>query len=196
MSYSTKIYTKQGGDEQVTGVGGTQTIEGSFNVESGGTVTAKAGSTVDLSAATVDLPASSVVLADVADAILTGAKVATVANANVIGGIPVVHRIDIADGATADVDTVLTHKTRIIDVHLVKTAGAGGASDTIQVKNGANAVTDAMDINVADQVVVRAGTIDDAQHEIAAAGTLRITRTKASANNVACTVYVVGIRVA
>lgn len=127
---------------------------------------------------------------------IAGRSVDDVANANIVGGIPVVHRIDIADGTTADIDTVLEHKTRVIDVHLVKTGGAGGASDTIQAKNGSNAITNAMSINVADQTVVRAGTIDDAQHEIAAGGTLRITRTKASAANVACTVYVLGLRVA
>lgn len=127
---------------------------------------------------------------------LDGGDTATIADANVVGGIPVIHRIDVPDGATGDVNVVLTHKTRIIDVHLVKTVGAGGASDTIQVKNGASAISNAMSINVADQTVVRAGTIDDAQHEVAAGGTLRVTRTKVSAANVACVVYVTGIRVA
>lgn len=105
----------------------------------------------------------------------------------------VVHEITVPDGATGDVDVVLDKKTRIIDVWLVKTAGAGGTSDTITVKNGSTAITDALDINVADKVVVRAGTIDDAQASVAAAGTLRVTRTKSSANNVACVVYVLGV---
>lgn len=139
---------------------------------------------------------SNVNLTTTASGSLTGTQVSTVADANVIGGVPVIHRIDVADGATGDVDVTLTHKTRVINAWLVKTAGAGGASDTITVKNGSTAITDAMSINVADKVVVRAGTIDDAQHEIAAAGTLRITRTKASAANVACIVYVEGLRVA
>lgn len=124
-----------------------------------------------------------------------GTQVRLVADANVIGGVPVLHRIDVADGVTGDVDVTLTHKTRVVEAWLVKTAGAGGANDTITVKNGATAITDAMSINVADKVVVRAGTIDDAQHEIAAGGTLRVTRTKVTAN-VACVVYVLGVRVA
>jgi hypothetical protein len=132
----------------------------------------------------------------VSAASLSGTQVATTANANVIGGIPVLHRINVADGATGDVDTVLTHKTLVTEVWLVKTSAAGGASDTITVKNGSTAITNDMDINVADKTVVRAGTIDDAQHEVAAAGTLKITRTKSSMNNVACTVYVMGLRVA
>jgi hypothetical protein len=123
-----------------------------------------------------------------------GRLVANTADDNVIGGIPVCHIVAIADGVTADKDITLTHKTRITDVVVVKTAAAGGASDTITVKNGATAITNAMDINVADKTVVRAGTIDDAQHDVAAAGTLRITKTKASAANVACLVYVFGVR--
>lgn len=126
---------------------------------------------------------------------LTGTQVATVADANVIGGVPVLHRIDIPDAATGDVDVVLTHKTRVVEAWAVKTGGAGGAANTVQVKNGATAITDAMSINIADTLIVRAASIDDAQHEIAAAGTLRVTRTKAG-GNAACIVYVLGLRVA
>jgi hypothetical protein len=45
-------------------------------------------------------------------------------------------------------------------------------------------------------VVKRASTIDDASATIAAGGVLRVTRTKVAAANVACTVYVLGLRVA
>jgi len=128
--------------------------------------------------------------------VLDGVQVSNVANANVIGGVPVLHRVDVAAGATGDVDTVLTHKTRVINSWLVKTAANGGGAGTIQVKNGANAITDAMSINVNDQSVVIAATIDDAQHEIAAGGTMRITRTRTSSTSEACTVYVSGVRVA
>jgi hypothetical protein len=115
-----------------------------------------------------------------------------VANANIQGGIPVLHRIDIADGA-GDTDVVLDHKTRVIDAWAVKTAADGGAGDTVTVKNGATAITDAMSLNAVDKSVVRAGTIDDAQHEIAAGGTLKITA--ANVTNNACVVYVLGVRV-
>ena len=124
-----------------------------------------------------------------------GAAVANVANANQGGGIVLMHRLDIADAATNDVDIVTVHKERLLDAWLVKTGGAGAAGNTIQVKNGATAITNAMDTNVADQAVVRVGTIDDASHEIAAGGTLRVTSTKAG-GNAACTVYVETIRVA
>lgn len=119
-----------------------------------------------------------------------------VADKNAIGGLRVAHRVTVADGATADIDVVLTHKTRVVEVLVIKTGAAGGVSDTITVKNGANAISDAIDINVADKTVKRAGTIDDANYEIAAGGTLRVTRTKTSAANVACEVVVLGLRVA
>ncbi len=126
---------------------------------------------------------------------LNGAAVADVAANNVIGGIPVLFRITIPDAATGDVDVVSTHKILVTDCWAVKTGGAGGAANTVQLKNGSNAITNALDINVNDQTVVRAGTIDDARHEVAAGGTLKVTRTKAG-GNAACIVYVSGLRIA
>lgn len=120
----------------------------------------------------------------------TAANVATVADVNVVGGLPILYRIAAA-ALTGDVDVTLTYKSRVIDVWCVATA-AGGASDTITVKNGATAITDAMDLNVSDKAVVRAGTIDDAAYEIAAAGTLRVSGASAAT----CDVYVLAIRVA
>lgn len=128
-----------------------------------------------------------------ADATLNGAKLATVADKAVIGGIPVIHRIDLAAGALADTDVVLTYKTRVIDACLVL-RGAGVANTVITVKNGANAITDAMAASGADKALVRAASLDDAQWEIAAGGTLRVT-SSVGATQPACTVFVVGIRV-
>ena len=125
---------------------------------------------------------------------VTGRAMAVVANANVIGGIPVIHRITIAN-ATADTDVTLTHKTRVLDVWLVKTGANGGAGDLITVKSTAAAITDAIDLTiVTDTLIKRAASIDDANHEIAAGGILRVSAV--SATNCACEVYVMGIRVA
>lgn len=121
---------------------------------------------------------------------LDGTQAAEVADVNVIGGLPVLFRIAAA-ALTGDTDVTMTHKVRVIDAWCVATA-AGGAADTITIKNGATAITDAMDLNVSDKVVVRAGTIDDASHEIAAAGTLRVSGASAAT----CVVYVLAIRVA
>lgn len=132
----------------------------------------------------------------VSDGSLTGTKVATVANANVIGGLPVLFRISTAGGATANTDVVTTHKIRILDAWVVNKA-AGTAGDTIQIFEGANAISDAMDINKADQTITRAGTLDDAQYELTAGQTLRVTETDgAGVDSPATEVYVLAIRVA
>lgn len=129
----------------------------------------------------------------VADGALTGTKLATVADANVVGGIPVLFRIDIAAGANGNTDVISTHKIRVIDAwHVLRGAGVG--SETLQVKNGANAITDTMAASGSDKAVVRAASLDDAYWEIAAGGTLRVT----SAGGVSqpdATVYVLAVRV-
>lgn len=168
-SYQPSIYKAQGGADMVFKTGSTLTLE--------------SGSTLSV-AGTLTLTGSSI-------------KPPVVADANVVGGIAVVHRIAVANGSTANTDVVLTNKTHIFDVVVIKTAGAGGASDTITVKNGTNAITNAMDINVADKAVVRASTIDDAYYEIAAGGTLRVAMVNGAAggNNTACEVVVRGFLV-
>lgn len=127
-----------------------------------------------------------------ADAI-SGSQVGLNADDNVVGSVPVLHRVAIAAGAIGDTDVTLTHKTRVIDAWVVMT-GAGVASCTLVVGNAANAITDAMDVSGSDKAIVRAAEIDDAQHEIAAAGTLRIT-TAVGATQPDCLVYVLGVRV-
>jgi hypothetical protein len=137
---------------------------------------------------------STISLQAVADGNLTGAKVANVADSNAAGGIRLIHRFDISAGANADKDIVLTHKERVIDARLVL-QGAGVASSVCTVKNGANAITDTMAASGADKAVVRAASLDDAQWDIAAGGTLRVTFS-AGATQPAATVFVETIRVA
>jgi len=152
-----------------------------------------AGTLGDGTITTAKLAAGAVSEAKITAASLTGLIAAVVANANVIGGIPVLHRINIAAGANADTDVILTHKTRVIDAWLVLT-GAGVTSAVLTVKNGATAITDGMAASGSDKALVRCATIDDAQHEIAAGGTLRVTGS-AGATQPAATVYVLGVRV-
>ncbi len=185
-------------------------------------ITVPSGSKIDVSAATglLLLAAGEIVAADLATdsvetakvkalaiteaklalASLTGLVAKVVADVNVIGGLPVYHRITIADAASGNLEVTLTHKTRVIDAWCVKTGADGHATeDTIVVGNGANAITNAMAIGANnDKSITRAATIDDANHEIAAAGKLRITWVKGAGggNNVACEVYVRGLRVA
>ncbi|MFA5991825.1 MAG: hypothetical protein WC794_06300, partial [Candidatus Doudnabacteria bacterium] len=116
-----------------------------------------------------------------------------VADVNVIGGLVVLHRIDVAD-LSGDNDVTLTHKTRVIDVWGLNTGIAAHATDdTWQVKNGSNAISDAVAKTAAVNAIKRIGSIDPTYAEIAAGGTLRITAVKDT--NAAVTVYVLGIRV-
>jgi len=111
-----------------------------------------------------------------------------------VANVPILHVYTFGDAVTNSVDHVSEHKVRVIDVVVVKTAGAGAGGNTIQVKNGASAISNALDMNVADQLVVRAGTLDDATYVLAVGDALRVTNTKAGGNS-ACVVYVYCIRV-
>lgn len=108
-----------------------------------------------------------------------------------------VYLVSFADGATESKTIVLpaiAGKVKVVDVTVIKTAGAGGVSDTLQVFNGVTAVTDAIDMNVADKTVKRAATIDDASYTFSDGGTITVTKTKASAANMACEVYIEVVR--
>lgn len=97
-----------------------------------------------------------------------------VAESDVIGGATLTFMIPITAGALGNTDVTVTNKIRVIDAyHVLK--GAGIATTTFQVFNGASAITDAMAASGSDKALVRAAEIDDAAYEIAAAGTLRVT---------------------
>jgi hypothetical protein len=99
--------------------------------------------------------------------------------------------IPVPDAATGDVDVVVERAFEVTEVVVQKRGGAGAASNTITVKKGATAISDALDMNVADKVLVRASTIDDAQSTLAAGDTLRVSRAK-SGGNAQCLVTVRG----
>lgn len=84
--------------------------------------------------------------------------------------------------ATADFDTVLTDKFEVVDVTCRK--DGAGAGNTVTIKNGATAISDAI-VAATDKAVTRAGTIDTASNVIAAGGTLRVTMTRAAGTVVA-----------
>jgi hypothetical protein len=86
---------------------------------------------------------------------------------------PVTLVIEIPNAA-GDVDVIVPEKLRVIDARFVKTSATGvGSAKTVTLKKAAVAITNALDIAVADTTVVRAGTIDDASHTIAEGGILR-----------------------
>lgn len=97
--------------------------------------------------------------------------------------------LTITDAATGDVDFTLLEKFEVVRVDCIKRNGAG-AGNTMQVKNGATAITNAIAVAV-DDTLTSSGTIDDAQSTIAAGGTLRVTATRAAGTR-NCQIFVYG----
>lgn len=125
---------------------------------------------------------------------LTGLITKFVADANQIGGIPVVHVIAIAD-ASGNTDVTLTHKTKILFAGFKNTGiGAHATLDTIQLVNVTNAITAAVPKTATVNAVVTFPTLLETYDTIAAGTVLRVTAAKNT--NAACTVFVIGIRVA
>jgi hypothetical protein len=132
--------------------------------------------------------------AKIAAAALDGTIAKVSGNADVIGALPVVFRVNIAD-ASADTDVVSTHKIRVLKFEFLNTGiAAHAANDTVQLKNGASAITDAVAKTATVNKLVAASTYDPAQVEVAAAGTLRITAVKDT--NVAGVAIITAVRVA
>lgn len=132
---------------------------------------------------------ANVTLAKLAAASVDGSKLTNNADANTTGSPDVIHRFDIAAGALAAKDIVLDRKERVIDAWLVL-RGAGVANTTLTVETGAGvAISDAMAASGADKALVRCASLDDAQWEIAASGTLRV-ESKTGATQPDATVYV------
>ncbi len=104
-----------------------------------------------------------------------------------VPGVPAVFGI-VIPAAAGDVDVVVAGAWRVIDIYAQKTTAVGGAGDTVTLKKAAAAISDALDLNVADNTQVRVGTIDDANATFASGDTLRVTA--AQVTNVASIVYV------
>ena len=140
-------------------------IGATLNIQAAGTLTAEDG-------ATIETP--------------------TIADAAVNPGAPCLFPIPLAAGTNGATNVVLTHKTRVIDAWVVLT-GAGVASETLQVGNGANAITDAMAASGVVNTISRAAQINSTYQDIAAGGQLRVT-SAGGASQPAAIVYVLGIR--
>ena len=129
----------------------------------------------------------------IADSVLEGSNVANVAPDNVVGGIPVIFEIAVEDG-TANNDITSTHRIKVIDFWFVGGDTQGSTSDTVQLLNGVNAITEAVAKTTDAGCLVRATSFDNDYTTIAAAGTIRVAAVKDT--NVAGTAYVMAIRVA
>ena len=108
---------------------------------------------------------------------------------------PLVVPFAFADG-TATISVTMPYKVRVIGVSHLKTAANAGGNNTVQVLNGASAITGAIVASGNDQVLQTTGfSIDDTTMDVAAGGLLKVTSTKVGTNS-ACVVYVTVVRVA
>lgn len=154
-----------------------------------------AGSVLDKLAAEIELIDAAMGDLDTFDGLVTGTNLNTVAESNVIGGVPQVFMVPITAGAIGNTDITVTHKIRVIDAYLIL-RGAGVTSTTLQVFNGTSgAITDTMAVSGSDTSLVRAEYLNDAYYEIAAGGKLRIT-TASGASQPNALVVVTAVRVA
>lgn len=123
-------------------------------------------------------------------------SVPTVASGAVTGGVPLVFPLTVSSGADGDQDITVTPKIRVIKAWLVM-KGAGTAGSTVTVKNGATAITEVLDVSAAlGKAVVDFTSIHDAQMDIAAAGTLRISHASTGADFPGAELYVQALHVA
>lgn len=157
-------------------------------LSAGGSPTGLVMTTVsDLVTATV----SPVGATDMPDGILAGAEAATIADSvagTVSVGFEVMMTFAFADVASNNIDIVMPFKAELIAFTAQKRVGAGGAANTMRAFNSGNAISNALDMNVADQTIVRSTTIDDAFSTLAAGDTFRCAMVK-SAGNAAAEVY-------
>lgn len=108
---------------------------------------------------------------------------------------PLVVPFAFADG-TSTISVTMPYKVRVIGVSHLKVAANAGGNNTVQVFNGASAISAAVTIASNDKVLTVSGfDIDDAQMDVASGGLLKVTSTKVGTNS-ACVVYVTVLRVA
>jgi hypothetical protein len=112
-----------------------------------------------------------------------------VANIGANGGVPFLLTATIVNGSTVTIHNAdAPFKYRVIKAWSIATSADGG---TWQVKNGSNNITEAVAVTATDKTVNNAATIDDAYHEVAAAGSLSVV----GASGADCIVNIMCVRV-
>lgn len=129
--------------------------------------------------------------------LLTGVMSKRTNTGGTTGLIPLLYVFETAGAATESESVVVDRAIRVVDAHVVL-KGAGTTSDTFQILNGTNAISDTVSVaSAGDKDVVRVGELDDAYHEIAAAGTLKVTATDGGSSDVpAMVIYVLAYAIA
>lgn len=141
-----------------------------------------------------DIVDGSIAAADLAEDTVTGNKAAEVADANTSPGLVVGHRTTVASGADGNTDITIDDKIRVISA-FAQLKGAGTAGATLQLLNGSNAITEAVDVSAfGDKAVVQITTYDDAYVDIADGGTLRWAKASTGGDFPGAECYVIGLK--
>ena len=107
------------------------------------------------------------------------------------GGMSFLLKATITAGADVTIHNAnAPFKYRILDAWSVAASADGG---TWKLTDGSNDITDTVTVTDTDKTIDRIGTIDDAYHEVDAAGTLTVD---ADGANDDCEVYIMCVRVA
>ena len=113
------------------------------------------------------------------------------ANVGAAGGVTFVLTATLAAGSTVQIHNAnAPFKYRVTDAWSVAKSADGG---TWKLTDGTDDITDVVTVTGTDKTIDRAGTIDDAKHEIAASGSLSVVGDGANAD---VEVYVLCVRVA
>lgn len=111
---------------------------------------------------------------------------------------PLLYKIEIAGGGTANYDITVDESCQVIDAYIVNNA-AGASSDTVQVTKGtgSNHITNAMSNAGAAGAVVAASSLSATHRNLSAGDTLRVTQTDNSGSDSAATsCYIIVYRTA
>ena len=111
-------------------------------------------------------------------------------NVGANGGLMIILTAALTAGSTVQIHNAnAPFKYRVIDAWSVAASADGG---TWKLTDGTNDITDAVTVTGTDKTINRAGTIDDAYHEIAASGSLSVVGDGANAD---AEVYILCMRV-
>ena len=138
----------------------------------------------DATVTTAKLADEAITLTKIALGSIDGSVIKVVADDNTVPGVLLVHYIPIDSATAGNFDVTLGYKFRVLDFHCKHLDALSEASDTIQLFNGANAISDALDWSGAtDNSLVRATTLDETYVDVAATTSLRVTTVDSDAGN-------------
>lgn len=106
-----------------------------------------------------------------------------------IKGSPVIVKKAVTADATGELSITIPYDMEVVDVIVQCTAG--NASGTLTLKNGGNAVTNAIAC-VTDKVIARAGTIDDAYSTLYTTSTVTVDANGANDRGI---MWIIGYRI-